>query len=80
MYLVHDLMVYAAKPGKISAVERYRQTAPFVAGSDEAIMLDAMCRSRFSVFKVKRRHAAAGTNLKLVIAVYRAAIAGGVFR
>lgn len=58
--LAFDLAVYAARPGKTPPVERYRRTAGFAAGSDEAIMLNAMCDSRFSLFVVKRRHAAAG--------------------
>lgn len=58
--LAFDLAVYSARPGKTPPVERYRRTAGFPAGSDEAIMLNAMCGSRFSLFIVKRRHAAAG--------------------
>lgn len=58
--LVFDLAVYAARRGKTPAIERYRRTAGFPAGSDEAIMLNAMCDSRFTLFIVKRRHAAAG--------------------
>lgn len=64
MTLAIDLAVYSARPGKTPPVERYRRTAGFPAGSDEAIMLDAMCRSRFSLFIVKRRHAAAGLVLE----------------
>ncbi len=58
--LVFDLAVYSARLGKTPAVERYRRAADFPAGSDEAIMLNAMCDSRFSLFVVNRRHAAAG--------------------
>lgn len=64
MTLAFDLAVYAARPGKTPPIERYRRTAGFPAGSDEAIMLDAMSRSRFSLFVVKRRHAAAGLVLE----------------
>ena len=60
MTLAFDLAVYSAPPGKKPPIERYRRTTGFPAGSDEAIMLDAMCLSRFSIFAVKRRHAAAG--------------------
>ena len=60
MTLAFDLAVYSARPRKTPPVERYRRTMGFPAGSDKAIMLDAMCRSRFSLFVVTRRHAAAG--------------------
>ncbi len=64
MSLAIDLAVYSARPGKTPPIERYRRTAGFAAGGDEAIMLDAMSRSRFSLFVVKRRHAAAGLVLE----------------
>jgi hypothetical protein len=60
MTLAFDLAVYSAPSGKVPPVERYRRMARFPAGGDEAIMLEAMCRSRFTIFVVKRRHAAAG--------------------
>ncbi len=62
--LAFDLAVYSARPGKTPPIELYRRTAGFPAGGDEAIMLDAMSRSRFSLFVVKRRHAAAGLVLE----------------
>lgn len=64
MSLAFDLAVHASRRGKMPPVERYRAIARFPADSDEAIMLDAMCRSRFSFFAVKRRHAAAGLILE----------------
>lgn len=64
MTLAFDLAVYSARPGKTPPIELYRRTAGFPAGGDEAVMLDAMSRSRFSLFVVKRRHAAAGLVLE----------------
>lgn len=58
--LILDLANYAAWPGKTSALERYRNAARLPAGSPEAVMLDAMCASRLSLFVVQRRHQAAG--------------------
>ncbi len=62
--LVFDLAVYATRSGKISAVERYRRSSKFAVGSEDDLVLEAMCRSRFSIFLVKRRHLAAGLILE----------------
>jgi len=64
MTLGFDLAVYSTRPGKISPVERYRRLSKFAAGSEDDLMLDAMCRSRFSLFLVKRRHLATGLILE----------------
>ena len=59
-----DLAVYSTRSGKISPVERYRRSPKFAVGSKDGLMLDAMCRSRFSLFLVKRRHSATGLILE----------------
>ena len=64
MALVFDLALYSTRTGKISPVERYRRTLEFATGSEDDLMLDAMCRSRFSLFLIKRRHLAAGLILE----------------
>ena len=64
MTLGFDLAVYSTRSGKISPVERYRRSSKFAVGSEEALLLDAMCRSRFSFFLVKRRHLATGLILE----------------
>ena len=64
MTLVFDLAVYSTRSGKISPVERYRRSSKLAVGSEDDLMIDAMCRSRFSLFLVKRRHLAAGLILE----------------
>ena len=64
MTLGFDLAVYSTRSGKISPVERYRRSSKFAVGSEDDLMLDAMCRSRFSLFLVKRRHLATGLILE----------------
>lgn len=64
MTLVIDLAVYSTRSEKISPVERYRRSSKFAVGSEDDLMLDAMCRSFFSLFLVKRRHLAAGLILE----------------
>jgi len=58
--LASDLAVYTAPPGRSRALDRYARNAPPPAGSDEALMLDAMRNSRFAVLVMRRRHPAAG--------------------
>lgn len=62
--LVFDLAVYSARSGKISPVELYRRSSKLAVGSDDDLLLDAMCHSRFSLFLVKRRHSATGLILE----------------
>lgn len=64
MALAFDLALFSTRPGKISPVERYRRTSEFPVGSEDDLVVDAMCRSRFSLFLVKRRHLAAGLILE----------------
>lgn len=58
--LAFDLAIYAAKEGRSRAIDRYAKATPRAPGSDEAAMLAAMCRSRFSIWRVERRHEVAG--------------------
>ena len=62
--LAIDLAVYSPRSPRVSPVDRYRITSKFVNHSEDDLMLDAMCRSRFSLFLVKRRHLAAGLILE----------------
>ena len=64
MTLGIDLAVYSTRSGKTSPVERYRRSSKFAVGSEDGLMVDAMCRSRFSLFLVKRRHLATGLILE----------------
>jgi hypothetical protein len=58
--LAFDLAIYTAAFGRSRAVDRYARSAQFAPGSDEALVLGAMCSARFAVLLVKRRHQAAG--------------------
>ena len=62
--LAIDLAVYSPRSARISPVDRYRRTSKFANHSEDDLMLDAMCGSRFSLFFVKRRHLAAGLILE----------------
>src|SRR4051812_14304629 len=58
--LVVDLAIHTSRPGRSRAIDRYAGAARLRPGSDEAPVLEAMRRARFSVWRVERRHGAAG--------------------
>ena len=58
--LVFDLAIHAAPPGRTRAIDRYARSAQLASGSEEALVLGAMCNSRFAVLEMQRRHDAAG--------------------
>ena len=58
--LVFDLAVYAAPAGRSRAIDRYARSTPHPKGSDEALMLEAMCGARFAIVAVQDRHPVAG--------------------
>ncbi|MGQ0686070.1 hypothetical protein [Bradyrhizobium sp.] len=60
MNYVLDLAIHTAAPPRSRAIDRYARSARFAAGSDEALMLDAMQESRFSVLLIDGRHEIAG--------------------
>jgi hypothetical protein len=55
-----DLAVHTAPPGKARAIDRYAQAATFAPGSDEDVVLKAMCKAQFTLIGVERRHKIAG--------------------
>jgi hypothetical protein len=57
---VYDLSIYTAPANRVRAVDHYARSARLAPGSDEALMLEAMCNARFSVLSVQRRHPVAG--------------------
>ncbi|HLK80325.1 MAG TPA: hypothetical protein VKT99_02350 [Xanthobacteraceae bacterium] len=57
---VNDLVIYTAPAGRSRAVDRYARSAGLAAGSDEALVLEAMRAARFAVLVMERRHEAAG--------------------
>jgi hypothetical protein len=54
--LVFDLAIYTAKEGRTRAIDRYAKAAQLPAESDEMRMLEAMCRARFSIWRIECRH------------------------
>jgi hypothetical protein len=62
--LAMDLALYSAKPGRSRALDRYAKAAGLPEGSDEAVMLEAMRRSRFSLWRLERKHETAGVVIK----------------
>jgi len=57
---VNDLIIHTASAGRSRAIDRYAGSAHLVAGSDEALVLEAMRVARFAILAVERRHEAAG--------------------
>ena len=64
MTLAEDLATYLPRQGRSHPLDRYARVARFTPGSDEAIVLEAMRQARFSLWRVERRHEAAGLILK----------------
>jgi hypothetical protein len=60
MNYIFDLAIHTAAPPRSRAIDRYARSTRFPAGSDEALMLNAMQASRFSVLIIERRHDVAG--------------------
>src|SRR4051794_6144706 len=58
--LVVDLAIHATRPGRSRAIDRYAGAAQLQPGSDEALVLEAMRRARFSLWRVERRHEVVG--------------------
>ena len=64
MTLAEDLAIYLPRPGRSHPLERYARAARLAPGSDEAIVLEAMRRARFSLWRVERRHETTGLILR----------------
>lgn len=64
MTLIFDLAIHTAKPGRSRAIDRYARAARLSSGTDEARTLEAIRRARFSVWRIERRHEAAGVMLR----------------
>ena len=62
--LPEDLAIYLPRPGRSHPLDRYARVARFAPGSDEAIVLAAMRRARFSVWRIERRHPTTGLILR----------------
>jgi hypothetical protein len=64
---VYDLAVHTAEMGRSRAIERYARSARVFPGSDDALVLDALCRTSFTIFRVQHPHRTAGWIAKDVL-------------
>ena len=64
MTLPEDLAIYLPRLGRSHPLDRYVRAARFAPGSDEAIVLAAMRRARFSLWRIERRHPTTGLILR----------------
>jgi hypothetical protein len=64
MTLPEDLAIYLPRPGRSHPLDRYARIVRFAPGSDEAIVLAAMRRARFSLWRIERRHPTTGLILR----------------
>jgi hypothetical protein len=64
MTLPEDLAIYLPRLGHAHPLDRYARVARFAPASDEAIVLAAMRRARFSLWRVERRHPTTGLILR----------------
>jgi hypothetical protein len=62
--LVYDLALYAAQPGRTRAIDRCARKRLTAAQPDEALVLQALQASRFSIFRVIGRCEPAGVLLE----------------
>lgn len=60
MNYVCDLAIHTAPAERSRAIDRYARSARLTAGSDEALVLEAMRAARFSILVIERRHETAG--------------------
>ncbi len=58
--LMFDLAIYTAKEGRSRAIDRYTKATRLQSDSDDMLILEAMCRSRFSIWRIARRHDTCG--------------------
>jgi hypothetical protein len=58
--LAYDLAIYSARAGTTRAIDRCARLRSKSQDADEALVLKALCASRFSVFRVIGRHEPAG--------------------
>ena len=64
LVLAEDLAIYLARPGRSHPLDRHARAARLAPGSDEATVLEAMRRARFSLWRVERRHETVGLVLR----------------
>ena len=54
--LVLDLAIHTAREGRSRAIDRYAKAVGLPSNSDDGLVLEAMCRARFSLWRIARRH------------------------
>jgi hypothetical protein len=64
LVLAEDLASYLARLGRPYPLDRYARAAGLAPGSDEAIVLAAMCHARFSLWRIERHHETTGLILR----------------
>jgi len=62
--LVFDLLIHTAPKDRSRAIDRYVRAARLAPETDEALVLEAMRRARFSIISSVRRHTVAGLIVK----------------
>jgi len=60
--LVFDLLIHTAPKDRSRAIDRYARAARLAPETDEALVLEAMRRARFSIISSVRRHTVALPN------------------
>lgn len=58
--MAFDLAIHTAPKDRSRAIDRYSRAARLAPESDEALVLEALRRARFSIICLVRRHAVAG--------------------
>ena len=62
--LAFDLAIHTAPKDRSRAIDRYARAARLAPETDEALVLEAMRRARFSIISSVRRHTVAGLIVK----------------
>jgi hypothetical protein len=62
-----DYCLYDGRSGQHNAVTRFLAEQPYPAGTDQAILLDAMSRARYSLFQVESVAEGLGVNCRDVL-------------
>jgi hypothetical protein len=65
--MVYDLCVHTARPGRSRAIDRFAHAAKFAVPSDQAVVLAAMQRARFSIWRVMGYHDEGGLVVRDVL-------------
>lgn len=78
MAMVFDLALYTAKDGRSRAIDRYAKAISVGADTNDALMLDAMRRARFSLWRIERRHDATGFIVMDVLRAVRNRVNGPI--